>query len=99
MANEQVFPPEWPADCPPSDATEADGVVFRASKNNPPLESDFETWAQIGRKVKGATKQCQACAISVYRTMEDVRHSIGAFPSQGKHVAKAILDPSCGVVK
>jgi hypothetical protein len=36
-----MFPQPWPDACPPADAVDADGIVYRLVKDDPPAERSF----------------------------------------------------------
>jgi hypothetical protein len=45
----RTFPADW-ADigCPPADAEDASGEVFRIAKNDPPTDEDFLSYHEMG---------------------------------------------------
>jgi hypothetical protein len=102
MDNSGTFPSYFPPGCPPADAEPADGVVYRVTKNDPPLSEDFLSIHEIGRQPKyGLRKkhQCQRLALSVYRTLTDVMRHLEMFPATGTLIAVGVLDASCGKTK
>lgn len=66
------FPTDWPNDCPPLNADDAAGTVFRIVKNDPPLVVDFATHHETGR-LKNAPA-CLRCGLSVFRELSDAVH-------------------------
>lgn len=57
---------------------------------------------QLGRQPKWAetrAKLCRRRAVSVYRTLNDAKHQLEAFPQTGKFIAKAVLSPDRGKMK
>jgi hypothetical protein len=98
-----VFPPDFPEGCPPSDAELADGEVFRLVVHNPVNETDFLSYAELGRCPD--RDQCLRCGLSVFRTKEDSRrqsaHLRDMFPRKnfGNFIAKATLEHKHGKTK
>jgi hypothetical protein len=83
--------------CPPADAEEASGDVFRFVKSSPPTANDMRTWAD---DEKPADDPCMACALSVLRRPEDVATARKAVPFFRKRlVAKATLSATHGRIK
>jgi len=91
------FPDAWPKDCPPSDAEDADGVVFRVVKHNPPEEEDTATHMETGRLPKAPP--CLRCGLSVFREMRDAAHQRQLLPKLGNLIASATLLPEHGKTK
>ena len=91
------FPTQWPDDCPPPDAVDADGEVFRLAKNDPPTPEDFVTHFESGRLPKAPA--CLRGGLSVFRELGDAIHLRSLFPKLGKKVARGTLHPSHGKAK
>ena len=66
-----TWPDFFPADCPPSDAEDASGRLYRLIAGEDPEAGDFVPLvvSQPGRTF--AERQCQACGLSVYREVDD----------------------------
>ena len=88
------FPNDWPEDCPPIEAEDAEGVVYRICKKDPPAESDFLSHFETGR-MKHAPP-CLRAGLSVLRTIGDARHLARLFPSLGAFIAQGRLRPEHG---
>jgi hypothetical protein len=43
------FPDDWPDGCPPDDADDASGEIFRLVKTNPPTVGDLQTHKSSSR--------------------------------------------------
>src|SRR5689334_8667524 len=101
MSNGRTFPAGWPTGCPPSDAQEASGTVYRLLKTDQPTCGDFETWFEKGQQPQypNPTALCQACAVSVSSSIEDLRQRMARQPDVWKHIAVGVLDAGCGVMK
>lgn len=91
------FPTDWPAGCPPDDAEEASGPVFRLVKANPPEVGDFKTHRERGVLVTAPA--CLRCGLSLFRTRADTEHQHRAYPMLGRYIASGILSAEDGVVK
>lgn len=91
------FPADWPSNCPPADAVDADGVVFRIVKNDPPLAADFATHRETGR-LKTAP-ECLRCGLSVFRDLCDAVHQRLLLPKLGPWIAQATLASNHGKTK
>jgi hypothetical protein len=89
MGSMMEFPRDWPADCPPADAEDAAGVVFRIVRENPPVADDFATHAETGRLPKAPA--CLRCGLSVFREMRDAEHQRALMPRLGRRIAMATL--------
>ena len=98
MSSGGAFPSDWPPCCPPNDAEESDGAVYRITKNNPPTDSDFQSLQEMGRSIRSPTpeKHCQALGLSVYRSRYDPRHHLRLFRRGGDFIAEGMLTPDCG---
>ncbi len=91
------FPDGWPQDCPPADALDAAGEVFRIVKNEPPTYEDFRTHFESGRLPKAPP--CLRCGLSVFREIRDAIHQRQLLPKLGGLIAKAELAASHGKAK
>lgn len=91
------FPTDWPANCPPQDAIDADGVVFRLVRNDPPQHKDLESHHESGRIPKAPP--CLRCGLSVFRELRDAAHLRHLMPKLGKWIAQATLQANHGKTK
>ena len=91
------FPSNWPENCPPSDAVDASGIVFRIVKYSPPMADDFATHYETGRLPKAPP--CLRCGLSVFREKHDAVHQRELMPRLGKLIAEANLRPEHGKTK
>jgi hypothetical protein len=91
------FPTYWQDDCPPADAIDAAGKVYRVVKADPPTLDDFATHFETGRLPKASA--CLRCGLSVFREVQDAIHLKKLFPKIGKWVAEGDLYPSHGKTK
>lgn len=95
--NVMTFPDSWPANCPPHDAEDADGEVYRIVKNDPPHNDDYVT-ALEADKLRNRPA-CLRCGLSVFRAYEDAVHQQRLFPKLGDMIAKGVLNTGCGKTK
>ncbi|MBC7816999.1 MAG: hypothetical protein IAG10_08940 [Planctomycetaceae bacterium] len=92
-----TFPNDWPADCPPTDAVDANGVVFRLVQSRPQTAVDFQTHFELGKMP--TAPPCLRCGLSVFRTPEDAHHQFRAFPKLGRYLASGTLQSEHGKTK
>lgn len=94
---EMRFPSTWPENCPPDDAREAGGVVFRLVKHDPPIAEDLATHGETNRLPKAPA--CLRCGLSVFREVGDAVHQRLLLPKLGDFIARADLKPEHGKTK
>lgn len=91
------WPSFFPPQCPPSEAKDAFGEVYRLVNTNPPSVSDFESWAE--KHPKKWMGDCEASGLSVFTTKSDALRMIRRVPGMlapGKLIASANLSPAAG---
>jgi hypothetical protein len=91
------FPDTWPADCPPADADDAHGQVYRLVKHDPPLAEDTASHQETGRLPHAPA--CLRCGLSVFREIRDAVHQRQLLPKLGGYVARATLLAEHGKTK
>jgi hypothetical protein len=91
------FPDTWPEDCPPDDAVDAEGDVFRIVRNDPPNAVDMATHMETGKLPKAPP--CLRCGLSVFQELQDVIHQRSLFPKLGNLIARATLTSDHGKSK
>lgn len=97
MSNTRTFPSTWPANCPPRDAVDADGDVFRIVDHDPPATGDFASHMETGKLPKAPA--CLRCGLSVFRELRDAVHQRTLFPRLGRWIAKGTLAMDHGRTK
>ena len=94
-----------PNDCPPPEATPADGVFYRLLEGNAAKPSDFESLHEQGRLRPRDCSPCEWAGLSLCQTLEDIK---AARAARGKNrsraagvlkIARGTLVPDLGVVK
>jgi len=91
------FPSDWPNGCPPDDAVDAAGEVFRAVKHEPPGDEDFASHHETGKLPKAPA--CLRCGLSVFREIRDAVHQRQLIPKLGSLIAQATLQADHGKTK
>ena len=91
------FPENWPSDCPPQDAVEAEGAVFRIVNHDPPADDDFLTNFESGEFP--TRPACLRCGLSVHRILADAIHTKTKYPKIGSRIAKGTLTMEHGKTK
>jgi hypothetical protein len=91
------FPSDWPPGCPPHDADDARGAVFRIVRNSVPTPEDFKTHEELG--LAPSAPPCARRSVSVFLRREGACHRLRLSPHLGTRVAEGMLDPSCGKMK
>jgi hypothetical protein len=90
------FPEDW-YDCPPADAVDATGVVFRIVDHEPPRAADFVTHFEAGKLPKA--DPCLRRGLSVFRELGDAVHQRRLLPKLGRLVAQGVLRAEHGKTK
>lgn len=91
------FPANWPENCPPLDAEDARGTVYRLVKSDPPIADDFRSHAELGKMPKAPP--CLRHGLSTFRRHEEASHQRDLFPALGDKIAMAELKPEHGKTK
>ena len=91
------FSDSWPSNCPPDEAEDALGVVYRVCSQNPPSQRDFQSHQELGKQSSG--DPCMRCGLSVFRDLAEARHLTVLFPKLGSMVFRGELKPEQGKVK
>jgi hypothetical protein len=103
-ADDQRFPDWFPKGCPPSDAEDATGTIYRFVRSANPIQPDeFKSYHETGEVPNGPA--CERCGLSVFRKIEELRrmlrHLWNKYPGRtyGPHVVKRELTASDGKIK
>lgn len=91
------FPADWPENCPPNDAVDADGIVFRIVKAKPVTADDMASHHETGKLLKAPA--CLRCGLSVFREIQETLHQRQLFPKLGNLIAIATLQATHGKTK
>jgi hypothetical protein len=91
------FPSDFPAGCPPTDASDAEGPAFRVVTRPELHPDDFRTYAELGLAPGG--DPCRRHGLSVFRSLDEARHQLNLRPYLGSHIAPGELTPAAGKSK
>jgi hypothetical protein len=86
-----IFPSDWPTHCPPPDAPEAEGEVFRIVSTNPPTAGDFRSYFDLGLRPRADA--CRRRGLSLLRDLDEAIRSARLYPGLGNFIASAHLHP------
>jgi len=91
-----------PPNCPPREAEEASGEVYRLVNKNPPVAKDFLSWYESKPEMtyEDRSKECQAHGLSVYNQKSSILSLLKRIPTlrKNKKVALGRLTPDLGVM-
>jgi hypothetical protein len=101
MTGSLTWPKDFPADCPPGQASNAVGTYYRIVKHDPPEPSDFEAIyhrdsARAEDAMTFGKTQCETMGLSVYA---DINHAIqcaSRFRKLGRIIARLTLTYGSG---
>lgn len=89
-----------PDRCPPSEAVPANLTVIRLVRGETVNESDFVPYYELNPGREWGSRLCQACGLSVYTDLADVKHLMAVNPGL-KTFKPAVgqLRPADGVIQ
>jgi hypothetical protein len=101
LASVNSWPSYVPDGCPPPDAPEASGDVYRLIKGDSPSPDDFLPKVLEEPDGDFTGKECMAGGLSVYRKKKDLARLLTLPTFKGKpwQVARATLSPAVGRLK
>lgn len=88
------FPAYMPDCCPPADASDAAGKVFRIVRHNPATADDFKTHTEKG--TARSADACERAGVSVFLTHRQACHRLRLSPHLGTMIAAGTLTPTHG---
>ncbi|MCP2726873.1 hypothetical protein [Limnofasciculus baicalensis] len=90
------WPDHFPSGCPPQNANNASGEVYRLIKHDSPTPKDFKSWREENKEkdCPNGVTECQACGLSVYTEKADACRVIRTIPRFKKAIkySGGILD-------
>ena len=98
------WPADFPDDCPPEQASPADGTYYRIVKNAPPDSEDFVSLYDSDQNRamsivrQGTRTECETMGLSVYTDRDDAVNCALQYPKIGDRVASVALTPVSGKV-
>jgi len=93
-SNSSNWPSDWPQNCPPHDAADACGEVYRIVSADPPSADDLESYAELGIAARGS--ECRRRAISVFKTRNQAYHRLRMSKHLAGHGKLKLTDPASG---
>lgn len=98
-----TYRPHLPESCPPGDAVPSEGIFFRLILDGSVCEQSFLSLREkdAKRKIRPPRTECEACGLSLYRTLTDAANLKKANPGTfGKAlIAQGNLDRCLGTMK
>jgi hypothetical protein len=92
-----TFPEGWPNDCPPAEAIDASGMIFRIVNREPPAPEDFVSHFEAGKLPKAPP--CLRCGLSVFQELGDAIHQRRLLPKLGRLIARGEVFAQHGKIK
>lgn len=94
-----MWPDHYPEKCPPNDAADVSGVVYRFTNRTNPNHRDFLSYYELKPSEDWGRKACQARGLSVYTSEEDCKTAISTVPAlKKKKLCVAELGSESGVI-
>jgi len=94
-----MWPDHYPEKCPPDDAENVSGVVYRFTNRTNPKHRDFLSYYELKPAKDWGKKACQARGLSVYTSEEDCKTAISLVPAlKKKKLCIAELGSESGVI-
>ena len=98
------WPEYFPENCPPTTATSPNGKFYRfiAKDHDEPQSKDFVSWRELNleKPCPDNIPECQACGLSVYSDLEEIRRMKKVIPKLRKmKIAGGSLTESSGKIK
>ena len=103
MTGSFTWPAYFPADCPPGEASTANGNFYRVVKTDPPQPTDFRSVYEIdprrARKIvaEGHKTKCETMGLSVYANLSDAAGCVRKFRRLGEKIVRLSLTPDSGL--
>ena len=92
------FENDMPEGCPPLDTFGVEGDFYRLV-SLPPTEADFIPYSRLFPNKNFADLECQARAISVFKSLDECKQMMKSPAFKSKKVAVVHITPEDGVVK
>lgn len=94
MTINDKFPDYFPSCCPPENAIDANGAVFRVVKNEDLTSDDFLSHHELETAI--TANPCSRCGVSVFNSFQKALHLQRMRPTLGNAIAEGNLNPSAG---
>lgn len=94
-----VWPDHYPERCPPSDAKDVVGIIYRFTNRANPKHTDFLSYYELKPNENWGDKACQARGLSVFTSIDDCKIALAAVPAlRKKKLCVAELTVNAGVI-
>ena len=94
-----MWPDHYPEKCPPDDAEDVSGVVYRFTNRINPKHRDFLSYYELKPDEDWGKKACQARGLSIYTSEEDCKAAVSLVPAlRKKKLCIAKLGSEFGVI-
>jgi hypothetical protein len=101
MTGSLTWPADFPADCPPGQAVNAEGTYYRIVKHDPPEQSDFEAIyhtdpIRAEDAMSHGKTTCETMGLSVYADIDHAIQCASRFRKLGRNIARLTLMHEAG---
>ena len=96
------WPPDFPEDCPPEEASPANGIYYRIVKTDPPELTDFVSLYHLNRRRsndmirRDSQAQCMLMGLSIYANANDAVWNARRYHGLGGKIARLVLGSDAG---
>lgn len=95
-----IWKKHLPQNCPPDDAVETQGIVYRLVKQRSITPEDFLSYRELNPDKLYDLSECIVGGISIYTELEGVQKLQSKVPAMKKRkIAKGFLQPQHGKMK
>lgn len=89
-----TFPPDWPPECPPTDAESTVGEHVRIVRGEAATSDDFHSHRELNKLPKAPP--CLRAGLSMFRSVAEAERMALLFPVLGSFLASGLLDERYG---
>ncbi len=96
------WPDFYPENCPPAEAEQASGTVYRLVRHDPPQAEDLKTYFEENPRFFDSKPEllCKGCGVSVYTDLRDIRRlKKRSKKLKNRHIAEGKLNPTLGRIQ
>jgi hypothetical protein len=94
-----IWPSHFPAQCPPAQAAEVSGSIYRFINGRAPLSKDFLSHYERDPGKEWGNTECNARGLSVLRSIEDCAQMRKGVPAmRKKRIAVGTLSGGVGLI-
>lgn len=98
------WPTDYPENCPPEEASPANGIYYYIVKSDPPQAGDFVSLYHRNRELalrrvrNGIVTQCQTMGLSIFTDQSDAVARARQYAGIGDKIAELALGPDAGTI-